>query len=360
MAHKKAIASIHSWLYALVRYADGVPLINTDARYIAWLLDFLADEGVDTHQLAQTHRLANFDRPEAAISGQVHRALLADALHLTGDSGLGLKLGCRRLMATYDQLAYLIMSSATLRDASQSGLRYQSYPGRFSGDAIISSFSEIDGQGCYQVSVKEELGELRLLAVEDLLANIVNTARWVLGRPLPVTLLRCDYPAPRHVDDYSAIFNCPVQFDAPVIQLFFDAAILDQPLPNASPHSAAMYASLCKEKSIARQQGDVASRLWQLILQDPASPPDMTEAAEALHCSTRTLRRRLQSEGWQFQQIVDRVREIHAIRALNNPKLSITQISQQLGYSDHSGFLRAFKKWTGVTPKQFRNTLFRQ
>lgn len=284
--------------------------------------------------------------------------MLADALRLTGDSGLGLKLGSRRSVATYDQLTYLMMSCATLRDATESGLRYQSYPGRFSGDAIITSFSEIEGQGCYQVNVKEELGELRLLAVEDLLANIVNTARWVLGQPLPVTLLRCDYPAPRHADDYPAIFHCPVQFEAPVIQLFFDAAILDRPLPNASPHSAALYASLCEEKSIARQQGDVAWRLWQLIVQDPASPPDMTEAAEALHCSPRTLRRRLQAQGWQYQQLVDQVREIHARRALSDPTLSITQIAQQLGYSDHSGFLRGFKKWTGLTPKQFRNKLF--
>ncbi|PLW83638.1 AraC family transcriptional regulator [Kineobactrum sediminis] len=313
---------------------------------------------MDSHALISTYGLEGLDRPDVAISAEVHRGLLTEAYKVTGRKGLGLKLGFKRSLATFDQLAYLMMSCSTLREATEKGLRYQSYSGRFSGSAVITTFSEIDGQGCYQIAVDETLGELRLLAVEDLLANIVNTARWVLGRPLPVTRLRCDYPAPSHADEYAGVFNCPVQFDAPVIQLFFEADILDQPLPNASPQSVQLYASLCEEKSIARQQGDVAWRLWQLIVKDPANPPDMAESAAALHCSDRTLRRRLQAEGWSYLQLIDRVREIQARRALSDPTLSVTQVTQQLGYSDHSGFLRAFRKWTGLTPREFRARLF--
>ncbi len=337
---------------------NGVHPINTDTRYIIWLLDFLARKGIDTESLSRTHQLTDLERLDISISGATHRALLSDALHLTGESGLGLKLGYQRSLATYDQLAYLIMSCATLREASEKGLKYQNYPGRFSGNAIITTFSEIDGRGCYQVSVKEDLGELRLLAVEDLLSNIMTTARWVLGQPLPVTQLRCDYPEPPHAEDYREIFNCPMQFDTPVIQLFFDAAILDQPLPNSSPQSARLYASVCEEKSIARQGGNVAWRLWQLIVKDPANPPDMTDAAQALYCSTRTLHRKLQSEGWQYQQLIDQIREIHARRVLSDPTLSVTQVALQLGYSDHSGFLKAFKKWTNLTPTEFRTKLW--
>lgn len=279
-------------------------------------------------------------------------------MRLTGNSGLGLELGFHRSLATYDQMAYLLMSSSTLREATEQGLRYQNYPGRFSGNEIITTFSEINGQGCYQVSVKESLDEFRLLAVEDLLSSIMTTVRWVLGRPLPITQLRCDYPMPEHFADYKAIFNCPIQFDAPVIQLLFDARVLDEPLPNASPKSARLYAALCEEKSIARQQGDVAWRLWQLIVHDPANPPNMDDAADLLHCSPRTLRRKLKSEGWQYQQLVDQIRAIRARRALSDPKLSISEVASRLGYADHSGFLRAFKKWTGLTPTEFRSKLF--
>lgn len=308
--------------------------------------------------MAQTHRLTDLEQLNTPISRATHRALLSDALRITGNSGLGLELGFHRSLATYDQLAYLLMSSSTLREATENGLRYQNYPGRFSGREIITTFSEIDGQGCYQVSVKEGLDAFRLLAVEDVLSSIMTTVRWVLGRPLPVTKLRCDYPMPPHFAAYKAIFNCPVQFDAPVIQLFFDATVLDQPLPHASPQSARLYAALCEEKSIARQQGDVAWRLCQLIIHDPANPPSMTDAADILHCSPRTLRRKLSSEGWHYQQLIDQVRAIRARRALSDPTQSVTQVALQVGCADHSGFLRAFRKWTGLTPSEFRSKLF--
>ncbi len=331
--------------------------MNTDARYIIWLLDFLRQRGVDTEALCSVHQLSDLQSLDVSISSTTHRSLLADAVRLTGDTGLGLKLGYQRSLATYDQLAYLIMSCSTLREAVEKGLKYQSYPGRFSGQSIITTFSEIEGLGCFQINVKDDLGDLRLLAIEDLLSNILTTTRWVLDRALPVIKLRCDYSQPDHVADYQRIFDCELQFDTPVIQLFFDAAILDMPLPNASPQSAQLYEALCEEQSIRRQGGNLAWRLWPMIVKDPANPPDLTQAAEVLCCSPRTLRRRLQSEGWHYQQIIDRVREIQARRALSDPTLPITQIALQLGYSDHSGFLKAFKKWVGLTPTEFRNRL---
>lgn len=105
-------------------------------------------------------------------------------------------------------------------------------------------------------------------------------------------------------------------------------------------------------------QGDVAWRLWQMIADDPAHPPGMDEAARAMHCSTRTLARKLVGEGWQYQQLIDQVREIHARRGLSDPSQSITRIAHQLGYADSSGFHRAFKKWTGLSPTVFRERLF--
>ncbi|MEP3564019.1 MAG: helix-turn-helix transcriptional regulator, partial [Marinobacter sp.] len=86
--------------------------------------------------------------------------------------------------------------------------------------------------------------------------------------------------------------------------------------------------------------------------------PSIDQCAEKLHCSARTLSRKLQAQGWQYQQLVDRVREIHARRYLSNPRLSITYIAHMLGYADNSGFHRAFKKWTGISPSEYRTKLF--
>lgn len=296
--------------------------------------------------------------PNAVVSAKQHRGMLSDAKQRYEGSDLGLALGLQRSIATLDQLAYLMMSSATLREATSAGLRYQNYSGRFSGNLVVTSFSEIQSQGCYQIDAKQALGELRLLAIEDILANIVTTCRWVLGQALPIKKLRCNYPAPPHVARYQTIFQCPIEFDAPATQLFFDAAILDEPLPQSSPQSAALYKKICEEKSIARNQGDIAWRLWQIIVENPAHPPSLQDAAQQLHCSSRTLSRKLLAQGWKYQQLIDQVREIHARRYLSDPTLSITRIGQQLGYADSPGFHRAFKKWTGLSPRAFREALF--
>jgi AraC-like DNA-binding protein len=294
----------------------------------------------------------------ASVSARQHRGLLSDAQQCYQGSDLGLALGLQRSIATLDQLAYLMMSSATLREATNAGLRCQNYSGRFSGNLVVTSFSEIQSEGCYQIDAKQDLGDLRLLAIEDILTNIVTTCRWVLGHALPITKLRCNYPAPPHAARYQCIFQCPVEFDAPATQLFFDAAILDQPLPQSSPQSAALYKKLCEEQSIARNQGDIAWRLWQIIVEDPARPPSLQDAARQLHCSNRTLSRKLLAQGWQYQHLIDQVKEIHARRYLSDPTLSITHIGQQLGYANSSGFHRAFKKWTGLSPRAFREALF--
>ena len=295
---------------------------------------------------------------DALIGAKQHKGLLLDAQRSYKGSDLGLLLGLQRSIATHDQLAYLMISSATLREASNAGLKYQNYSGRFSGNLVVTSFSEIQAEGCYQIDAKAELGELRLLAIEDILANIVTNARWVLGQALPITKLRCNYPAPAHLARYESIFQCPIEFDAPATQLFFSADVLDKPLPGASPHSVTLYKKLCEEKSITHNHGDIAWRLSQIIVENPAAPPSLYDAAMRLNLSPRTLSRKLLAQGWRYQQLIDQVKEIHARRHLSDPTLSITRVGQQLGYADSSGFHRAFKKWTGLSPRAFRQALF--
>ena len=340
--------------------ALGSIVIHTDPRYIIWLLDFLSSLGMDTKAIAANNGIdvSKIHNSDTLISAQQHKGVLTDAQNCYAGSDLGLTLGLHRSIATHDQLAYLMISSATLREASNAGLKYQNYSGRFSGNLVVTSFSEIQTEGCYQIDAKAELGELRLLAIEDILTNIITTARWVLGQPLPTTKLRCHYPAPAHFARYKSIFQCPIEFDAPVTQLFFNANILDKPLPQASPQSVTLYKKLCEEKSITHNQGDIAWRVSQIIVENPAAPPSLQDVAKKLHFSSRTLSRKLLIQGWRYQQLIDQVKEIHARRHLSDPTLSITRIGQQLGYADSSGFHRAFKKWTGVSPRSFRKALF--
>ncbi|WP_420042807.1 helix-turn-helix transcriptional regulator [Denitrificimonas caeni] len=90
----------------------------------------------------------------------------------------------------------------------------------------------------------------------------------------------------------------------------------------------------------------------------PRQPSEHDGCCRYPALQSRTLRRKLSSEGWHYQQLIDQVRVIRARRALSDPTQSVTQVALQVGYADHSGFLRAFRKWTGLTPSEFRSKLF--
>jgi len=82
--------------------------------------------------------------------------------------------------------------------------------------------------------------------------------------------------------------------------------------------------------------------------------PEVADMAQQLHLSERTLKRRLQAEGTSYQQLLDQVRQRDAMKLLGNPALPIAQVAEAVGYADPANFARAFAKWTGLSPRDWR------
>jgi AraC-like DNA-binding protein len=83
---------------------------------------------------------------------------------------------------------------------------------------------------------------------------------------------------------------------------------------------------------------------------------DVADVARAMHMSGRTLQRRLEQEGITFSEVLDRARLDVAKRALAEPSTTLTDVALQLGFSDLATFTRAFKRWTGMPPGQWRRS----
>jgi AraC-like DNA-binding protein len=81
---------------------------------------------------------------------------------------------------------------------------------------------------------------------------------------------------------------------------------------------------------------------------------DAAEVAETMHMSVRTLQRRLEEEGTRFGAVLDRARLELARTALSNPSATLTEVAFRLGFGDLATFSRAFKRWTGMPPGQWR------
>lgn len=328
--------------------------------YAAWLADFMGT-GYDVPPVCLLEHTgideASLADPAAEISEDQHLILLRNARRLSGDPALGLELGIHRHISTLDRFGFAMMCSETFREALQVGKEFQRVIGRFSGRQLILSTHEEGRSAAFQIEVAPELGDLSRFAVEEILGSILGTTRWVTGRELPLEELCCAYAQPAHVAGYRKYFPCPIRFDAPCNRIRFDAAFLDTPLPMASSHAASMYRAHCQRLvgcDMARPEGLVAQVRARLLVSADCALP-LEACAEALSISARTLRRKLHQGGYSYQDIVDDVRASLARSYLDSSRLTVEAIAQRLGFSEPTSFSRAFRRWTGMSPRTFRN-----
>ncbi len=182
---------------------------------------------------------------------------------------------------------------------------------------------------------------------------------WLIGRN--IDLDRVTISAPNISEPYAEslrnVFQVNVDFDAELTALYFSAAQLDNHMVH-TPESLdefldnAVYTLIVQDSRPASTGAAIKS----LLAKSPTGAPPTFEAmAEFLHLSPSSLRRRLQKEGTSYQELKDRYRRDLAIRYLRDEKLKIHEIGEMLGFLEPSSFIRSFKGWTGMTPKQFRS-----
>jgi AraC-like DNA-binding protein len=136
----------------------------------------------------------------------------------------------------------------------------------------------------------------------------------------------------------------------------FPRARLDEPMPQADPHTARLCADQCEELlQRRRQRAGIAHRVRVRLLRDPAAMPSAAQIADELGVDVRTLRRHLVAEGTSFQELRDEVREQLAVALLGDLGLSVTEVARRLGYAETSAFSHAFKRWRGVSPRTFQH-----
>ncbi len=192
-------------------------------------------------------------------------------------------------------------------------------------------------------------------AVDAFMAAAVRMGRLMTFdhyRPLQVHLRRA---APAQAAVYREHFACPVQFSAAHNALLIDRETWEAPQRGANPAVALATEQIVSDYLARLERDQVTQRARQeLLRQLPAGEPSLSDLADALHLSERSLQRKLSAEGISFKALLDETRRDLARAYLEQSRHSLTEIAFLLGFSDQSNFNRAFRRWTGRSPGGYR------
>lgn len=199
----------------------------------------------------------------------------------------------------------------------------------------------------------------RIFGQEVLLMLLHGVACWLVGRRIPVLRAQFSYPEPRHSAEYRVMYCTELEFCRPRTAIAFDAAHLNLPVVQTERSAKEFLRSapesiLVKYKNGSSLSARIRRRLRQML---PGRMPDFETLSRALNMTTATLRRRLQEEGASYRDIKDQLRRDVAIRYLSHSDRTVVDIALELGFSERSAFHRAFRKWTGASPGEFRRGL---
>ena len=328
--------SLASWTRALRKQLDALGLDSAALCAQAGLDPQLMDDPNARYPLSATTRLWEL------------------AVQASGDPAIGLRVSRFVSPTTFHALGYALVASGSLREVFERIVRYH----QVVSDALTLELSAEGERYHFRLLQPPDSPAPALEAIDAFAAIYVRTCRNRLGRdyaPLAVYLRR---PEPADPKPWHAVFRAPVFFGAEEDRLEFAARDFDSHLDDANPELAEHNETVLK-RTLAQLQPLTWERKVRRAIEEqlPEGEPSAERIAQALHLSLRSLQRHLADEGCRFDALLNECRENLALLHLRDPNCSLAEISYLLGFADTSSFSRAFKRWTGMTPGQFRDGL---
>ncbi|HEX5361755.1 MAG TPA: AraC family transcriptional regulator ligand-binding domain-containing protein [Fluviicoccus sp.] len=321
---------------------------HISGTYVRLLFEWLDEQGMEAEKVLQ--------RPCPELDERVRvpfddwRVMLERVYQLTGDPVFGLKVGKRITPRHLGVLGYVTYSCNTLGEAL---LRLQRFEDLV--HAVNDLHVSFEGE-LVLLQWGAELGATGQLADQTAQAVLVSYLRQVVGEDFNPVYMSFINEKPADLRPYEEFFACPVHFEAAYTTLAFPAIWLTKPLNKPDP---VLRDILDRQAENLLQQLPANDEFITALRQSihaaiHAATPNLDVVAMRMCCSPRTLQRRLDERGLKFQILLDDARLQLAKRYLSKVSTPLSEVALLLGYAEQSAFNHAFKRWTGVTPKVWR------
>lgn len=313
------------------------------------------EQGRDIHAILQRAGIspALLESPLSRVSQGQYTALIRTLRRVTGDEFWGL---CDRpvKVGSFARACRMLVHCRTLRDALREGFAFY----HLVLDDITPRL-RVEGDVAHvELQTRVDCSPRLSYLERTFLFFTFGLASWLVARRIP--LLGLDYRRidEAQVSDAYRLFQAPVHYQDAHVGFRFEARWLDLPVvQNVQSVEEFLRQAPASLLVKYRDQASVTERLRRLLRRHlDGEMPSLEEVSKSLAMTPQTLRRRLQEEGQGYQAIKDDLRRDAAIEYLGRSDLALIDIANMLGFSEPSTFHRAFKKWTGVAPGEYRQS----
>ena len=318
----------------------------------------LRERRIDPQPLLEAYGLdaARLADPDARLSIPRYMRLGHAAIQLTGDAALGLEMGRLRKAGHLGLVGIAATQAPTVREAARTLIRFERlYASNYRG---TSEFHE-DAEGAwlrfYSISPYNQYNRF---VVDTVLASWLTQLSSVAACPLQASTVQIEFDRPDYAARHDTLFGLPVQFGCEHNQLRLDKATLALRNPEHCPGAWQQLLALCETALEQRTRTiSLRERVAQMLAQMlKGQEPDLQQIAQRLQLPAWTLRRRLAEEGSSYRTLLNDTRRDLAMAYIRDTELAFGEIAWLLGFSSAEAFQRAFKRWSGQTPGDFRRT----
>ena len=344
---------------------DPVPL-----KYARSMLQVAEAQGYNSAEILRSLQLpidplADNADLEAPIDARYYSVIYRRVMSLLQDESFGLGLRQKTPAGSFRMLSLFIIHCETLEQALRRASEFIIFC-RTLRELPSASKRPVerlgDGTGLYRFPTDMELAESddtdeQRYTMAHTMAIWRRFCQWLIGKPLDLVAIRMQASKPENPEYFEQLFSCEIQYGCSDNAFVLAEHCLDCPLIHTEESLRKFLRDAPYHLLVAQDDDDTSllSPMKRIVGTDLSHEfPSVVTMAEHLSMSVRTLRRRLKDLGTTYQQFKDELRKEHALRWLNQPELKINAVSALLGFDEPSAFHRSFKKWTGMTPGEYR------
>ncbi|AUM13433.1 AraC family transcriptional regulator [Ketobacter alkanivorans] len=320
--------------------------------YVRALLDYLEDHDLATASVfsPELQQRLDDDCLSERIPVPLWSDLLAKAIAVTDDEHLPLKLAQSIIPKHWGVFAYAAMTCKNLAEVAAILIRYERLIDDANDAKLLADGDQIALQWIPRIP------DLHPALMQISVASWVVFAQRHTGRSDLIADVEFSCPPPRDITQYQHLFGGRVRFDQPITQLRFPKDYLQLPITYHDPESHQLLVSQVIQQIQDLKRPDEYQQTVRGIIVQQLSHGRCTldSVANGLNTPTRSLQHQLEQSGTSFRQLLDNTRAELARHYLDDPDMALVDVAFLLGFSEQSPFTKAFKRWTGETPGEYR------